>query len=562
MPVRPPLGQSDFTWLRKDGFTYVDKTAEVAAILSSAASVILLTRPRRFGKTLLMSTLRAFVERQDLAKQDTAPLFEGTAIAVDPTAARFQQRFPVVSFSLREIKPPDFDTLLELMRRDIRSLLGDHRWLVEQGRLGEDERALWETITRGSPSAAQLQDVPRWLTKLLYEATGERVVLLIDEYDTPLHTAWLRGYHDQAIDFLRPFLSGGLKDNPALFKGVVTGITRIAKESLFSGVNNMVTASMLDSLFPTACGFTDAEVGQLLAAADLADRHGDVRRWYNGYRVGETTLYNPWSVLRFLFQLEDGFLPHWLNTGGDDLLRSLLLEGPAAARMEMDALLHGGAVERTMLEHLALRDLQNDANAIWTLLVHAGYLHMLERRWADGQVQATLSAPNEEVRLGWVVMFRRWFDQAADGESQARMLSRALLAGDAAVFEEILQLLVMRTMSALDPGGDAPERVWHAFILGLLAHMIGTHRVQSEAEAGVGRADVLVVPHRPGLAGAVLEFKRVRGSESVEAALDAAMAQINQRRYVDRLVEAGASPRWKLAVAFAGKVVRVRVEEG
>lgn len=558
MTVRPPLGESDFIRLRQDGLTYVDKTREVAALLDDPARVLLLTRPRRFGKTLLLATLQAFVERQDLAGVDTTPLFSGTAIEADARAARHRQRYAVVSLSLRELKPTTFSGLVSQLAEEIRHLLNRHRWLLDEGGLPPIARTAWEELVGPSPSTTRLQAALRDLTGWLHEATGQGVFVLLDEYDTPLQTAWLRGYYDEAIELLRPFLSKALKDNPSLAKAVVTGITRVAQESLFSGLNNIVVSTVLDADHATACGFTEPEVDALLESAGLAPRQEEVQAWYDGYRIGGRRLYNPWSVLSFIRSPERGFETWWANTAGDDLLRALLVTGARAIQPDLEAILRGETIERPVIDHLILRDLPGHTDAIWTLLLHAGYLQAVEQRVVHGERWATLAPPNLELRVTWRLLFKRWMAGASEGSGAVEELTRALLRGDQPIFQDALQRFAMRNLSALDPTGGAPERVWHAFVLGLLAHMADTHRVQSEPEAGLGRADVLVTPLRGG-PGVVLEFKKVGRGETHETALDAAMAQIDDRRYADRLVEAGASPVWRVAVAFSGREVAVRV---
>lgn len=560
MPVRAPLGESNFLRLRAEDLTYVDKTHEVAALLRDPARVILLTRPRRFGKTLLLATLRAFVEPPRPGAETTGSAFAGTAIDTDTTVAAHRQRHPVISLTFRELRASTYAEMEEAFAAMIRRQLIEHGWVAE-GSLSAIERDIWATLAGSAPAVGPLRRALFELTRWLHTATGEPVVVLIDEYDTPLQTGWLNGYYDAAVGLIRPFLSEALKDNPHLHKAVLTGITRIARDSLFSGLNNLVVDSVLDVRHPACCGFTEAEVEQLLAAADLLDQRDEVRAWYDGYEVAGVRLYNPWSVLSFVDRPQAGFQPHWVNTGGDELLRSLLISGDPDVQVPAEAILRGESIERPIVDHLVLRDLPADANAIWTLLVHAGYLQASCTRREDGETLAKLMPPNHELRLAWRILYKRWMFSAGQGADGLRRLTDALLGGDQETLEASLQTFALRNLTYLDPTGAAPERVWHAFVLGLLAHLQPTHRVQSEQPAGFGRADVLVVPHRPG-PGAVLEFKRRRAHESASEALDAAMMQIDTRRYADRLAEAGASPRWKVAVVFSGQEVSVRVEAG
>ncbi len=297
MALTAPLGTSDFLKLRRAGATYVDKTALIAEVVQAQAKVLLLPRPRRFGKTLNLSTLRCFLERTE---EERADLFEGLAVWDSEAARRHFQRHPVVFLTFKDVKTSSFDDCLEAVADLVAREFLRHDAVLDQAGLRGPEVTAHRRLLEGTASAVTLSNALRDLTAWLARATGERPVLLVDEYDQPLHAGVFHGYYDEAVGFFRNFLSGGLKDNPHLFRGVVTGILRVARESIFSGLNNLAVFSLLEPEFATAFGFTEAEVEGLSDLAGARDRLADLRDWYNGYLFGGEVVYNPWSVLAFL----------------------------------------------------------------------------------------------------------------------------------------------------------------------------------------------------------------------------------------------------------------------
>lgn len=554
----PGPGPSDFRQLREEGRFYVDKTAWIAELLQRPEQVVLLPRPRRFGKTLNLSALRYFLEISD---EDRRPLFAGLAIAsAGPEVLEHQARHPVVSLNLKDIGLPDLDGCIEALCRRIANVYGTHRTLLVGGTLSPEDRATFERLLSCTASHVELRTSLQNLTRWLHAQHGERCVLLIDEYDAPIEAGFAHGYYDPIVDVLRDLLGGGLKDNPHLFRGVLTGVRRVAKESLFSGLNNVVVLSLLADPFRTSFGFTEDEVRTVLEAAGHAERMDEVRRWYNGYVFGSAIVYNPWSVLSFAAM--GRARPYWVAPSADTLLRKLFLAGAIDLAKEVPALLAGQPLRRKLDEHTVLPDLERNPTAIWSFLVFAGYLKAEHVEDTPKGIVADVSIPNLEVDGLWREVFVSWLGDRMHGLGQIDVVARALLEGDATTTMALLGDLVRDVLSVHDTGTGptAPERVYHAFVLGLLAHLEPEHRVRSERESGYGRSDVLIIPSRPGRAGAVLELKRVLEDqgESAEEALASALAQIEARDYAAELRAAGAAPIRKVAIAFAGKRVWVR----
>ena len=550
MPMKPGPGPADFGLLRRQGGFYIDKTPLIATLLTRPEQVVLFPRPRRFGKTLNLSTIAAFL---DVTRRDGPDLFSGLAVtrAGDDVAAH-RGRYPVLSLTLKDVKAPTFDGCLSGIRRKIAECLESHRYLLHSDALDDEERALLRALLHAradrTDTAFSLQMATRWLER----HWGELSVVLIDEYDAVIEAGWLGGFYDEVTDFLRQLFGAALKDNPRLFKGVLTGVRRVAKESLFSDLNNIIVYSLLDPPFEAAFGFTEDEVAATLDAAGLADRLPEARDWYNGYLFGGRVIYNPWSVLNFAATgaLEE----YWASPGSEGLIRRLMLDGPDYSE-SYQALIGGAALVLRVDKHVALRDLDTTPETVWSLLVMAGYLTAED---IGQRPEWRVRIPNREVQRVWTGVFRHWLERGLGRQTRVDALTAAVLSGDEATFGETLGELVRNVLSTMETGPAATERVYHLFTLGLLAWLEPDFRVRSERETGRGRSDALITPTRPGLPGAALEFKRARPDEPPEDALDAAAAQIIARDYAAELRAAGASPVHLWAVAFRGKDVWVR----
>lgn len=571
-----PLGTSDFAQIRRGGRVYVDKTRMVAEIVRGHAQVLLLPRPRRFGKTTNLSMLRRWFERPngsggkaELTTAEVHALFDGLAVsgAGEDVAARFQ-RHPVIFLTFKDVKHASWaacrDDVVALLRHEVLR----HEPVWSEAQLTRDDREALDALAAGNPSSTALQSALRVLSLALHQQTGEEVVLLIDEYDTPIHEGWHRGYYDEVVAFLRNLLSGGLKYNNALFRGVLTGILRVAKESMFSGLNNVRVYSLLAPEFSESFGFTSPEVDALCAlAGESTDEHG-IREWYNGYDFGGHVIYNPWSVISYLASADRALGPYWVNTASNDLLRDLLIRGGLRLHAELADLIDGGAIVRPISEDVQIRDLKGNVGAVWSFLLFSGYLKAQNVRRVEGELVAELSIPNREIKAAYTGIFRDWMRSALGDSEDVNRLCRALLAGDAANFGALLQRLVLQSLSFFDTGARTAEAVYHAFLVGLLVQLNQTHVVESNRESGLGRYDVCIrarLDHGGSRAAAVMELKSVDAvaepPESWEDALDSAMRQIRERKYATGLWQAGADEVWLWAVVFDGKRVRVRVEK-
>lgn len=526
-------------------------------MLRQPDQVLLIPRPRRFGKSLNLSMLRAWLEKTE---EDRSLLWDDLEIAqAPPEIQRHHQRYPVLSLTLKEARRLSWEETRGALSGVVQRLAPEY--LLTSPRLSPFEREALRRLLDGSASLSELGDALQNLSRWLYAHHGEQVVILIDEYDAPLESGFERGFYEEVLGFLRTFLGGAFKSNDALFRGVLTGVRRVSKESLFSGLNNVRVCSMLEAPFGDAFGFTEAEVLRVLTAVGRAHDMPAVRDWYNGYLFGGVTIYNPWSLL--CHASAGLFKPYWVNTSSDELLQRLIPANAAGLRGGYETLLEGGELEVEVDEHVVLRDLERDPSALWSFLLTAGYLKAVSVTWTETLPRVRVALPNREVAGIWRRSFQVWMDLGAGTSEDARALLQALLRGDALTVQRHLGDLVRNVLSYHDTAyaqGWVPERVYQAFVLGLLVALERTHRVSSNRESGYGRADVLVIPRSPGQPGVVLEFKRLLSDEGeqVEDALSSAREQIRARAYRAELEAAGASPVHELAVVFEGKRVWVR----
>ncbi|MDM8549260.1 AAA family ATPase [Desulfobacterales bacterium HSG2] len=564
-----PVGTSDFRKLREGGYHYVDKSLFIRDIVEASSEVTLLPRPRRFGKTLNLSMLRYFLEKTD---EDLSPLFDGLAIRNEASFGAHQGKYPVIWMTFKDLKEPSWEYMYRRLTNLIRDEFLRHDVLLESDLLRGPERCYFESVLEQKAELPDYGDALRYLSAYLRRYHGENVVILIDEYDTPLHAGYAGGYYKDAISFIRNFLSGGLKDNEHLFRGVLTGILRVARESVFSGLNNPGVYTVLSRKFSDAFGFTVPEVRQFLEDMGMGDQYEDVS--YNGYLFGGRVIFNPWSVINYADN-EGEAKPYWINTADTGMIDRLATRSGKELREEIGQLLEGGTITKPVYESIVMRDMEDRDDLLWSFLVFSGYLRPagpgMRRNFYE------LEIPNEEVRIVYEEMIGRWFAEKTESNHLEEML-RALESGDVRLFERMLRLIVTRIMSYHDLAGE-PEKVYHALVLGMLVWMSGKYEMRSNRESGYGRYDLMLRPKDPEGQGIIIEFKRLDDDEDEEQDADAyedgkgkkrkkkktpqdalkeALKQIENRGYAAELEAAGIRKILKLAVVFSGKKLWVK----
>jgi predicted AAA-ATPase/PD-(D/E)XK nuclease superfamily protein len=549
-----PIGISDFKELIDNKYAYVDKTLLIKEILEKGSKVALIPRLRRFGKTLNLSMLRYFFEK---TKKETAYLFKDLKIWQDEKSRSLQGQFPVIFISLKDIKHASWEETFTSLKRLVSEVFRAHPYLLKSDILDDAEKEDYETIASRQGDQPLYEQSLKLLTKWLSLYHKMRVILLIDEYDTPAHAAYIGGYYKELIDFLRNWLSGGLKDNSCLEKGVLTGILRIAKESIFSGLNNIDTFTILSEGFQDKFGLTETEVKKLLEEYKLLDKWTSIQKWYNGYRIGSCAgIYNPWSVLNCI--AKKGVLsPYWVNTSDNALMKQLITQGTEDLKADIEELLKGGTIEKTIEEALVFSELDNNPDAVWSLLLFSGYLSLAAPPMTEAVCQ--LRIPNNEVRGLYHSIILKWFKQTIR-EEKYKLLLQSLVIGDVATFSEIFKKFLLDAFSFFDVSADEPEKIYHSFVLGMLVGLQDRYEVKSNRESGYGRYDVMLIPKNRQELGIVIEFKKIGNADKgdLELAATAALQQIEDRQYDVELKNRGINRILHLGMAFKGKNVVIR----
>ncbi len=567
------LGESNFLLLRENARNYfVDKSHFITRVLTDASPVQLFPRPRRFGKTLNLTMLKAFVERDLVDDEKDWPhgwAFEGLQVMQDADfVACHAGKYPVIFLTFKDIKVSDWQGCL----KKILMLLSTEIWRhLGKRNLDEDSRSLapmlrqsLSRIIYGEADAADAETVLLSLAQILSHLTGQKVMILIDEYDTPILSAWTHGYYDEAITFFRNFLGAGLKDNPYLAKGVLTGILHIAKESVFSGLNNLEVYSLLRRQHACSFGFTQDEVSRVLDAFELLNHSHQITQWYDGYIFGDTTIFNPWSILNFLKAPEEGCRPYWLNTSSNDLVRELVLARAASDNDRLQQELHriaaGAQLEKVLDDHIVLRSIRADDDSLWHLLAMTGYLKaQFAGLTPDNRRQVyRLAIPNLEVSLFYEDTLQAWLNQISGDAGAIPAMLRALLQGRMDDFALLLQEIALAVLSYHDVGGKAPERFYHALLLGMFLNLRMSYEVTSNRESGLGRYDMALIPKTAGQRGFIIELKKALKKDRLEAKAQEALEQAQAREYVTVLRQRGANPLVLVGIALRGKDVMVR----
>ncbi|MBK8256782.1 MAG: AAA family ATPase [Polyangiaceae bacterium] len=553
MKFVPAIGQSDFRPLREAGQGYVDKTEFIAQVLADPSLVLLFPRPRRFGKTINISALGYFLRKTD---ENLSHLFEGLAVTRDPKAMAHFQKYPTLFVTFKDVKAKTFAETLVEIGKQIERLCREHRYVIDGKPLDTGRAHRLERLLSGTASKTDLESSLLDLMEVLQEHHGERIVILIDEYDTPIQSGYVNGFFDDIVLFFRNFLSAALKDNSALFKGVLTGILRVSKENMFSGLNNIDVHSIMSPTYATSFGFTEEEVASIVDPQHLEE----VRSWYNGYVFGGQVIYNPWSILNYV---KKGILgPYWINTSSHDLIERLATRQGMGLSAMSAALLHGETIEVPLDDNIVLRDIDQRPDALWNFLLFSGYLKLAKLVFHEGRYTGVLCIPNKEIQIVYENMFRNWLRRAVPDRSMLDELVQALLDGETSTVEAFLQQILLTVLSYQDGAGREPEKLYHGLVLGLLVHLESHYAVRSNRESGYGRADVLMIPKTTGRPGVVMELKVPFGNETPEQALQKAAKQVRNRKYAAELENAGATPVHEYAMAFDGKRVWVkRVED-
>lgn len=550
-----PIGISDYKELISEGYYYVDKTDFIRQIIENGSKITLLPRPRRFGKTLNLSTLRYFFEKTE--GNVYRPLFNGKSIEQWKDFDKYQGKYPVILITLKDCKADTFEQFLSMLGQELQNEFLRHKYLLEDPRTEPAYIPAFKAIVEQQATEVQIQNSLAMLSTMLTTYWGTPPLVLLDEYDSPIHVAFDKGYYDKMIGFMRNFMSAVFKDNTDIFRGVITGILRVSKESIFSGLNNIAVFTLLDRPICSAFGFTQEETDRFLDDYSQGEHKEDVKTWYDGYLFGDEVMYNPWSVLNYI--MYNGVLaPYWVNTGSDVLLRHLLADGPSQIRDGVEALIQGYPVRSVINDKLAFPDLLAETVNIWSFMLFSGYLKASDPvLTSEDLLEYTLQVPNREVRTVFFTIIRSWINKGPVKNDRLERMLQALRIGDIEYFEELLNDFLINSLSYYDTSGRDPEKVYQAFMLGLLAGM-SDYEVSSNREAGFGRYDIMLRPKNGQGQAIIMELKRLRPKETVEQALASALQQIENKQYAATLCAAGFADILKMAITFDGKRVWIK----
>ena len=563
--LRPlPIGISEFTEIIETNCYYSDKTLFIKRFLDTAAKVILFARPRRFGKTLNMTMMRTFFEKR-LDGKDTSHYFKNLKIwQAGEKYTKEQGRRPVIYLTLKDIKFRTLESALAGIRQEISTEFQRHSELIDSDSLNVADKTVFNDIFFGKASDGAWSISLKKLSAMLYTHHGIQPMIIIDEYDTPIQTANEYGYYEDMVNFMRIFLSSAFKDNPSLYRGMLTGITRVSKESIFSGLNNLKVDTIFNTDFSDCFGLTAEEVSDMLDFYDIPDKKEEAAHWYDGYMFGNTEIYNPWSMIEYL---DNNCIaqPYWVNTSSNALVGQALEMADQDDSKVLEDLVNGGTVETEINTNVIYPEIMSNINVAYSLLAQTGYLKSIHNEIDDGRMICTLKIPNRELRTIYFDEILNRFVKDSTAGRKAGGLRRAMTKGNAEKIERLVQDYLMSALSFHDL---TEEKDYHNVFLGLVYIATDNYSIKSNRESGEGRYDIAMFPKRNNLPGIIFELKHYRAEEgekadrqklekSLEKAAEEALKQIENNAYLTELKEAGASQIFRYGAAFCGKKAKV-----
>ena len=535
-----PIGVDNFQKIIANDYYYIDKSLLIKELLDLKGEVNLFTRPRRFGKTLNLSMLRYFFEDTGDAAENayTRKLFDGLKIMEAGAIYTDQMgQFPVINLTLKSAKQSSFDSAYYKLREAIAAEFKRHDFLLESSELSEKEKQLFLSIAEEEAEYDAYSGALQFLSKCLFKGTGKKTVMLIDEYDVPLENAWFNGFYDGMVGFTRSLFESALKTNDFLNFAVITGCLRISKESIFTGLNHLNIISIIDKRYSEHFGFTACEVESTMSYYGHEERYTDMKTWYNGYTFGDTEIYNPWSVIKFMYDLEaDGKAfprPYWANTSSNNIVREMIKSADNKTREQVEELLNGGTLNIRVHEEITYEDINGIGENLWNFLYFTGYLTKLNERFEGRSIIIEIVIPNEELKSVYENIIMNWFKEKLV-KQDFRNLYKAMEEGDAEKMGKILTEQLMDTISFY----DSAENFYHGFLAGIL-NQSDNYLVRSNRESGNGRTDLVV--KSPSLRGRafILELKVSKSIDDLESDAEKAISQINEKKYMEEVRREG-----------------------
>ncbi len=548
------IGTSDFKKMRVNDYYYIDKTMYIKDIIDNKSEVILVTRPRRFGKTLNMSMLKYYF---DCRAKDSQELFKGLKImSQEEKYTSKLGAYPVIYLTLKDAGLMNYEMMVMQLKTIMMELFYEHRNLLE-GEMAEGERNIFNKILSANITDIELINVLKMLSKIMYQYYNKPVILLIDEYDVPLQSAYVEGYYEEAIKFFKIFYGMTFKDNPYLEKTVLTGVSRVAKESIFSGANNFKVFTVLDNEFADDFGITEEEIDKVIEDFKIEDEKEEIKKWYDGYKIGNVEgIYNPWSILNYLTDKQ--LKPYWVNTSSNDLIK-LVLKNSTTVKEKIERLLKGEAIEVPINLETVIVGIENNEDNIWGLMLGTGYLKVVEVVDLPSKIYK-VALSNYEIKLLFEEIISNWFKDKVIG-NDLRSILKDLVTLNLKEYEKKFEKLVVEMFSYMDVGENTAENFYHAFVLGMLVGLKDTYYVNSNRESGMGRYDIMLEPKDKNGNSFVMEFKVLEDKEekTIEETIENAKKQIEEKGYENNLRERGFKNITKMVYAFKGKEVKMEV---
>lgn len=544
-----PIGVSDFK-LATTGYYYVDKTLMIRDFLDKKPMVSLFTRPRRFGKTLNMDMLRVFFEKTN---EDTSVYFKDKQIwQCGDYYTKHQGQYPVIFLTFKDVKSITWEETFQKIRRLISLEFIRHNELETSSVLTAYEKGQYHLLAKDSGDEVDCQMGLQLLSLLLHKHYGRECIIIIDEYDTPIQQGHTCNFYPEIVNFMRNFFSGGLKDNPHLAFGFLTGILRVAKESIFSGMNNLKTYSILDDGYSSYFGFTEKEVKDMLRYYGKDDKYNELSEWYDGYRFGNTEIFNPWSVINYI---SDNCFPKafWQSTGSNEIIGEIIQTATPEITKDLYKLLCGEKIAAYIDTGVIYPEVQNNPYSIYSFLLVAGYLKVANiYPQSDGNFMCDVAIPNKEITF----VYEKEVLNRTNQNSLAISISQAIFSKDTQKLQALLEDFMVKSISSID---GANESFYHGMMLGLCAILGNRYKIRSNRESGLGRFDIQLMPLAKGMPGFIFEFKHTKDEHTDLSALaDSALQQIEAKKYDTELRDNGVSSIIKIGIAFRGKSAVVR----
>ena len=549
------IGISDFKMLRLRNNYFIDKSMYIKDIIDNQSGVVLITRPRRFGKTLNMSMLRYYF---DIKEKNNKELFNGLKIMEqDEYYTSKLGYYPVIYLTLKDVNDINHDKMILDLKTAMINMYKEHMYLLDSNKIYDFEKQKIQDILYAREDEVLLKNAVKDLSEYLNRYYERPVILLIDEYDVPIQAAYVEGYYEDAIKFLKTFYGTTFKDNPYLEKAILTGVSRIAKESLFSGMNNFKVYTIMDNEFADDFGITEDEMKKIIKDFNIQDEEKEIKKWYDGYKIGNVEgIYNPWSILNYLNKRE--LRPYWVNTSSNDLIK-MTFKKSNIVKEKMIKLLNDEPVEVKIDLETIIVGIENKEENIWGLMLQTGYLKVVETVSLEERLYK-VALPNNEIKGLFREMVRDWFSNKVEGED-LRSILKDLVNLKLEDFERKLKKLVIEMFSYFDVGENTAESFYHAFILGMLVGLKDSYYVKSNRESGHGRYDIMLEPKEKESNSFIMEFKIAKEMEEkeVKAKIKEAKDQIKDKKYEQELKERGFKNITKMVFVCNGKEIRMEV---